>query len=199
MSWLPTSPLTGSHPLCTLQLFTQCACLPAVCCGHCATRCRSWSHSVNVRCTWSHCDIRQVHGFMLCTYTRHGLILCAFLVLGLTVTSGKSMASFCALVHVMVSLCVHALYLVPFCDILHDIGTLPWVERGGSVDSIGKLLIISFFVLKRMLSTIYIRDITTLHAQRTNAGRFLTPRRKTRRTLQSTVLSAQHRGSRVTF
>jgi hypothetical protein len=38
----------------------------------------------------------------------------------------------------------------------------PWVERGGYVDSIGKLLIISFFVLKTMLSIIYIRDITTL-------------------------------------
>ena len=35
---------------------------------------------------------------------------------------------------------------------------------------------------------IYIRDITTLQTQHTNAGRFLTPRRKTRRTLQSTVL-----------
>ncbi len=54
------------------------------------------------------------------------------------------------------------------------------------VDSIGKLLIISFFVLKRMLSIMYIRDITTLHSQHTNAGPFLTPHQKTK-TLQSTV------------
>ena len=41
----------------------------------------------------------------------------------------------------------------------------PWVERGGCVDSIGKLSIIFLFELKRMLSLINIRDVLTPHTK----------------------------------